>query len=235
MRTFLLFLFCLSAFAFDAFAQNASYISLSHAPDSPIRTDYTVFTITGTDADGVKSIDVYIDGILEKTCSGITVCQIGKRFSFAGTYTYYATVVDAKGEATTSPLKSFTVSLEKSLTPSPGTPSSSPASPSVSSAPPVVSTSHSPVSPLVSDYPVVFSSASDSDGIKSIIIYVDDTLKQTCQNTTTCQTSSAQYAIGSHSYHARAEDFKSFTTTSPTKTFVVFGAQKISEYFLGLC
>ncbi len=204
------------------FAQNPT-LSVSHAPVSPTTSDSVVITANASDADGIQSITIYLEQTAQKTCANVETCQFVYRTSIAGPYTYYAQATDTKGVSTATSFQTFTVSLAQqpaSSSTSPSFPSSS----TISAAPPTVSVSHRPSSPAAGDYISVLASASDADGIKTITMYMDGALKQTCSSITTCETSSAQYGAGPHSYYAKAEDYKSATTTSATQSFTVAGS-----------
>lgn len=97
---------------------------------------------------------------------------------------------------------------------------------------PVVTVSHAPQNPTTRDIVTVTANAQDPDGIRQIRVFVDGTLRNTCNSTTTCAFPGV-YAVGIHTYFAQADDNRTPTNTgtSPTQNFTVTQATMAVDFF----
>ncbi len=107
------------------FVINPTTITVSYSPLTAKTTDTVTINSDASDADGINSILIYVDGNWKKTCTtpgSVTTaslldpytsysCSYGQTHA-AGTHTYFARAVDKTGVTTTSSTGSFSVASE---------------------------------------------------------------------------------------------------------------------------
>ncbi|MDO8470775.1 MAG: Ig-like domain-containing protein [bacterium] len=185
--------------------QTTPSVSVSHNPLSPLASDFVIISANASDADGIQSITIYVDGGVKQTCPNASSCQTTSQQYASGLHSYYATATDFRGTQGNSQTQNFTVA---------GIQQPSNTNPSITMF-------HSPISPTTNDYVIVTANASDPDGIQSISIFVDGSLYSTCLGTAFCQTPSQQFSLGTHTYYATATDSRQSTGTASPQTFNV--------------
>lgn len=89
---------------------NPPQITVTQSPAKPRRSQWVYLTATVTNDPNhlVTAINIYVDNVSVKTCSGVTSCTYMKKYSI-GNHTYYATTT---GVSLRNPLNgsySFTV------------------------------------------------------------------------------------------------------------------------------
>jgi hypothetical protein len=174
-----------------------------HSPLNQITGGVVNITATASDANGVSSIEIFVDDISRKVCTSATTCYFGIAYYYSSTHTYYAVAKDAAGNTARDPAsgtKSFTVTQ-------------------VDTTPPTVTAAHTPTAPTISDTVTITASASDASGIYSIEILVDGASVNICPSST-C-TYSSTFSAGAHSYYARATDTSLNVGSASQSTFTV--------------
>ena len=78
--------------------------SMTHLPLVPDENDQVTFTVNASDeTSGVASIQIFVDGVLRKTCPSSTICSyLGGPYP-AGSHTYSANVIDNAGNTDSTP------------------------------------------------------------------------------------------------------------------------------------
>ncbi len=177
------------------------YITLAYV-DPPKGTTNTLFTFYCA-AKNARTIYLYVDGSFIHSCSDISYCQAKKR-GFAGSasgreHLFKCRVYTKNGivEEYTIPFYVYNRDVE----------------------PPSVSVSVNPNSGDPSTVFNILCTATDNIGVKTIKIFVDGLLKQTCNDSTTCQYSGA-FSVGTHTAQCEAADL-SDNTNSASATFTV--------------
>jgi PKD repeat protein len=81
---------------------------------------------------------------------------------------------------------------------------------------------HSPASPDTGDTVTFTATGSDAlSGLKTIQVYVDGSLKNTCSGSTICAYTGGPYSLGAHTYYAVFTDNANNSLTTSTKNFNV--------------
>jgi hypothetical protein len=84
-------------------------LTLGHTPANPTRIDRVTITATGTDAKGIKKIQITLNGGVAKECSASPCVFEGGPFPDLASLVYSAAAWDAAGNQTTAPNKTVTL------------------------------------------------------------------------------------------------------------------------------
>ncbi|MFA4819802.1 MAG: hypothetical protein WC613_02465, partial [Candidatus Aenigmatarchaeota archaeon] len=197
-------------------------LTISHAPATP--TTANIVTITASSSINADRVEIYVDGVLSKTCTDF-ICSLGSTYS-AGTHNYFGIAYDSIGSVTNpaTGTKSFTVTQAtgtQNVTPS------GPPGPGTTNI--VLDVSSSPSNPTAQDSVRITAVASGPNSFREINVYIDDVLKKTCTNYASAQPCSwaSLYSQGEHTYYAFVTDVSGATKRDPvsgSKTFVVAGS-----------
>ncbi len=194
-------------------------LTTSHTPSNP--TTANTVTITASASVNADRVDIYVDGVLSKSCTDF-ICSLSSTYR-AGTHNYFSVAYD-NSDSITNPLtgaKSFTVTQAaggQNVTPA------GPPGPGTTNI--ILDATHSPTDPTTQDSVRITAVAHGPNSFREINIYIDDVLKKTCTNYASSQPCSwaSLYSQGEHTYYAFVTDVSGATKRDPvsgSKNFIV--------------
>lgn len=181
----------------------APEITVSHTPDQPDDSKKVTLVAEADDVSGIGQITLYLGEKKVNTCTDSDNCSIELGPFKEGSYAYYATSTDTKGNTATSDKGSINVVAkvkEDRKAPS-------------------IDITHSPAEPYANEIVTFKASSSDNSGIESLKIYIDDQLAKQCSDISECTFKKGSFSAEKHSYYATASDksAKGNKATSETK------------------
>ena len=183
-------------------------IQISISPTAPTLSQLVIITSTATDASGISSVSITLDGVVVASCSTSPCSVIVGPYTTGSVHSYYATAVDASTNknAATSTKMSFIISG----------PSSDVISPTVSLTSPTNGTT-------VSGTINLSATATDNIGVAGVQFKVDGTILGTEDTTYPYSVSLNTTTIsnGSHTITATARDGANNSAVSGAVTITV--------------